>query len=323
MIDAADIRRVLPGVGGQWLGALHTPSDGRAEPQKVVPALARRARASGRRSSPAARCAASKPRPGGSPASSRNAAAIACSSVVLAGGAWSRLFCRNLDLTLPQLKVLASVMRVDGVTERAGERGALFGLRVPQARRWRLYGHQRHRLRSPTSFPTASASSACSCPWRPPSGGTPGFASGAASSRNSGSRRSWRLDERLAVRAGAHSRSAAVDQPTWTPGCAISRPLFPAFQGATVRQRWAGTHRCDTRCDPGDLRRRRSARVLHRHRFLRPRLRHRSRRRPAHGRHRHRPPAARRPGRVPLLALHRRLAPGTSSPACEMSARSV
>ena len=49
MIDAADVRRVLPGDGGQWLGALHTPSDGRAEPQKAVPGLARRARQLGAR----------------------------------------------------------------------------------------------------------------------------------------------------------------------------------------------------------------------------------------------------------------------------------
>jgi len=40
---------------------------------------------------------------------------IACSAVVLAGGAWSRLFCRSVGVRLPQLKVLASVMRVDGV----------------------------------------------------------------------------------------------------------------------------------------------------------------------------------------------------------------
>jgi glycine/D-amino acid oxidase-like deaminating enzyme len=36
---------------------------------------------------------------------------IACSTVVLAGGAWSRLFCGNLGLDLPALKVLGSVMR--------------------------------------------------------------------------------------------------------------------------------------------------------------------------------------------------------------------
>ncbi len=33
--------------------------------------------------------------------------------MVLAGGAWSRLFCGNLGLDLPQLKVLSSVMRTE------------------------------------------------------------------------------------------------------------------------------------------------------------------------------------------------------------------
>jgi glycine/D-amino acid oxidase-like deaminating enzyme len=39
---------------------------------------------------------------------------------VLAGGAWSRLFCGSLGMTLPQLKVLASVMRtapIEGLPE--------------------------------------------------------------------------------------------------------------------------------------------------------------------------------------------------------------
>ena len=38
---------------------------------------------------------------------------IACESVVLAGGAWSRLFCGNAGVDLPQLKVLASVYPLD------------------------------------------------------------------------------------------------------------------------------------------------------------------------------------------------------------------
>ena len=38
---------------------------------------------------------------------------IACDSVVLAGGVWSRLFCGNLGLRLPQLKVMSSVMRTE------------------------------------------------------------------------------------------------------------------------------------------------------------------------------------------------------------------
>jgi glycine/D-amino acid oxidase-like deaminating enzyme len=37
--------------------------------------------------------------------------AIRAQSVLIAGGAWSRLFCRNLGIVLPQLKIRASVFR--------------------------------------------------------------------------------------------------------------------------------------------------------------------------------------------------------------------
>src|SRR5258708_3228955 len=56
---------------------------------------------------------------------------IGCGSVVLAGGAWSRLFCGNLGIELPQLKVLASVMRtepLEGGPEISAS-GGLFGFR--------------------------------------------------------------------------------------------------------------------------------------------------------------------------------------------------
>jgi glycine/D-amino acid oxidase-like deaminating enzyme len=36
---------------------------------------------------------------------------IACDAVILAGGAWSSLFCASLGIRLPQLKVLSSVLR--------------------------------------------------------------------------------------------------------------------------------------------------------------------------------------------------------------------
>jgi glycine/D-amino acid oxidase-like deaminating enzyme len=38
---------------------------------------------------------------------------IRCQSVVVAGGAWSRLFCGNLDIDVPQLLVRASVLRTE------------------------------------------------------------------------------------------------------------------------------------------------------------------------------------------------------------------
>ena len=56
---------------------------------------------------------------------------IACDTVVLAGGAWCRLFCGNLGIELPQLKVLATVMRtepLEGGPEISAS-GGLFGFR--------------------------------------------------------------------------------------------------------------------------------------------------------------------------------------------------
>ena len=47
---------------------------------------------------------------------------ILCNAVVLAGGAWSRLFCGNIGVDFPQLKVLGSVMRtapLEGAPEYA------------------------------------------------------------------------------------------------------------------------------------------------------------------------------------------------------------
>ncbi|MFL5284320.1 MAG: NAD(P)/FAD-dependent oxidoreductase, partial [Rhodopila sp.] len=55
---------------------------------------------------------------------------IACDQVVLAGGVWSRLFCRPLRLRLPQLKVLSAVMRTEKLDGPEGSAsGTGFGLR--------------------------------------------------------------------------------------------------------------------------------------------------------------------------------------------------
>lgn len=111
MLSGAEASGLLPGLGGKWAGALYTASDGRAEPQKAAPAIAEAARKKG--AVILQNCAVR----GIETAGGRVAAAvtekgrIACQSVVLAGGAWSRLFCGNNGIELPQLKVRASVMR--------------------------------------------------------------------------------------------------------------------------------------------------------------------------------------------------------------------
>ncbi|MEZ5831632.1 MAG: FAD-binding oxidoreductase [Dongiaceae bacterium] len=115
LLGPNEVARVLPGSSRRWKGALYTPSDGRAEPQKAVPVLARHARALG--AIMVVNCAVRGLETTGGRVSAviTEKGRVACGAAVLAGGAWSRLFCRSLGLTLPQLKVLASVMRVDGV----------------------------------------------------------------------------------------------------------------------------------------------------------------------------------------------------------------
>lgn len=102
---------VLTGTTGRWAGALHTPSDGVAEPTRAAPALARAARARG--AVILQNCAVR----GLDIAAGRVAGVvteqgrIAAGTVVLAGGVWSSLFCRGAGVRFPQLKVLASVLR--------------------------------------------------------------------------------------------------------------------------------------------------------------------------------------------------------------------
>ena len=131
VIAGSEVARLLPGSAKGWVGALYTASDGKAEPQLAVPAIAAAARRHG--AAILQNCAAR----GIETAGGRVAAVvtergrIACGSVVLAGGAWSRLFCGNLGIDLPQLKVLGSVMRterLDGGPEISAS-GGLFGYR--------------------------------------------------------------------------------------------------------------------------------------------------------------------------------------------------
>lgn len=122
MLSATETEAALPGVARRFAGALHTPSDGRAEPFVAVPAMARAARRRG--AVVLGNCAVrGVETEGGRLAGVQTERGrIPCASVVLAGGAWSRLFCGNLGLFLPQLKLLGSVLRttpLHGPTECA------------------------------------------------------------------------------------------------------------------------------------------------------------------------------------------------------------
>src|SRR5713101_6260455 len=131
LIDGAEVARLMPGLAQSWAGALYTASDGRAEPQKAAPAIAEAARRHGATIMTACAVRGIETEGGRVAAAVTEKGRVACDAVVLAGGAWSRLFCGNLDLFLPQLKVLGSVMRtekLDGGPEISAS-GGLFGYR--------------------------------------------------------------------------------------------------------------------------------------------------------------------------------------------------
>lgn len=93
--------------------ALVTPTDGYAEPQAVAPAYAEAARDLG--ASILTNCAVRgiETRAGAISAVMTERGRIACSQAVLAGGAWSNLFCGNSGIDLPQLRVINHVLRTE------------------------------------------------------------------------------------------------------------------------------------------------------------------------------------------------------------------
>src|SRR3954447_21794430 len=131
VIDGGEVARLLPGSAKPWAGALHTPSDGKAEPQLAAPAIAAAARRHGATILQGCAVRGIETAAGRVTAVVTEKGRIACQSVVLAGGAWSRLFCGNLGIDLPQLKVLGSVMRTEPLQggPEISATGGLFGYR--------------------------------------------------------------------------------------------------------------------------------------------------------------------------------------------------
>ena len=122
LIGTEEIDRLLPGSSRRWPAALYTPSDGCAEPEKATSAIANAAFRKG--AAILERCAVRGLETTAGAVSSvvTERGPIRCSKVVLAGGAWSRLFSGNLGVELPQLKLVTSVMRtgpVAGAPDRA------------------------------------------------------------------------------------------------------------------------------------------------------------------------------------------------------------
>lgn len=134
MIGAAEANELQPGCTRPWKGALYTPNDGRAEPFIAVPLMAEALRRKGGKVFTNCAVRGLETRAGRIASVVTEKGAIVCDTVVLAGGAWSRRFCGNLGIALPQLTVLNSVMRTEpidtGLTRTCSGGGFTFRKRM-------------------------------------------------------------------------------------------------------------------------------------------------------------------------------------------------
>lgn len=111
LLDARELPDILRTDERRWHGALYTASDARAEPSRAAPAIARAAVLRG--AQVFSQCAVRGiDRAGGRVGGViTERGRVAASTVVCAGGAWSRGFLRSLGIDFPQLTVLGTVAR--------------------------------------------------------------------------------------------------------------------------------------------------------------------------------------------------------------------
>lgn len=116
MLTASEVDRNVPGSNKSFHSALYQASDGKVEPELATSVLAEAARAQGVKIF--APCAARgiESSAGEVSAVMTELGRVRCNQVVLAGGAWSRLFCGNQNIYLPQLAINSSLLRTAPIT---------------------------------------------------------------------------------------------------------------------------------------------------------------------------------------------------------------
>ncbi len=117
LVRGTDLERLMAGARRSYRCALHVPSDGCAEPQNAAPAIARAAQRMGAIILNHCAVRGLERSAGRVSGVITERGVIRCEGVILAGGAWTSLFCASLGVRLPQLKVLSSVMRTAPVAD--------------------------------------------------------------------------------------------------------------------------------------------------------------------------------------------------------------
>lgn len=105
VLSAAEARAMTPGSTVDWLGGVHSPSDGRAEPSIAGPAIAEGARRKGATIHQDCAARGLDIEAGKVCGVVTEKGRIRTRAVLAAGGAWTSLFCRHHGIRLPQAGV--------------------------------------------------------------------------------------------------------------------------------------------------------------------------------------------------------------------------
>ncbi|MDH4046514.1 MAG: FAD-binding oxidoreductase [Gammaproteobacteria bacterium] len=111
IISGKELDAQVHGGSQRWPAAIFTASDGRAEPHKATPAIARAAQRLGATVLTGCAVRGIETSSGRVSAVVTEHGSIRTSTVLCAAGAWSSMFCRSLGISLPQLKVRGTVAR--------------------------------------------------------------------------------------------------------------------------------------------------------------------------------------------------------------------
>jgi glycine/D-amino acid oxidase-like deaminating enzyme len=111
LMSSTELKQLIPGSAIDWAGAMYTASDGRAEPHKAAPAIARAAKRHGAKILTACAVRGLEISAGAVSAVVTEHGTVETSTVLCAAGAWTSMFCRSLGINVPQLRVRGTVAR--------------------------------------------------------------------------------------------------------------------------------------------------------------------------------------------------------------------
>lgn len=111
ILSARELAARIPSGRAKWAGGLWSASDGRAEPSKAAPAIARGAQGLGAKVYQNCAVRSLDTSAGRVSGIWTERGRLAADTVVLAGGAWSALFCRHHGIDLPAINVMGTALR--------------------------------------------------------------------------------------------------------------------------------------------------------------------------------------------------------------------